>query len=285
MYCSQPAGFLRKKHADCEKKFLAEKAQKEQQVLSAKNDILAVSNKAALGSVPIDDLKNKFASTSELIDKNELNRLMIKGWETAVDQVLSDNILTKDEESKLVSFLNTFSLTQKDVDQNGAYTRLAQSAILSELVEGKIPSRMTVQGNLPFNFKKDEQLIWLFKAVQYYEQKTSREFVGASHGVSIRIARGIYYRVGAFKGHPVETSGSVLSDTGQLCVTNQHIYFAGATKSFRIPYSKIVTITPYSDGVCIQRDAANAKPQSFVVNDGWFINNLIANLAKMQTTN
>jgi len=49
-----------------------------------------------------------------------------------------------------------------------------------------------------------------------------------------------------------------------------------------VPYSKIVSFTPYSDGIGIQRDAASAKPQTFVTGDGWFIYNLVVNLAREQ---
>jgi hypothetical protein len=48
-----------------------------------------------------------------------------------------------------------------------------------------------------------------------------------------------------------------------------------------VAYDKIVSFTPYSDGIGIQRDAQTAKPQVFVTGDGWFTYNLIANLAKV----
>ena len=70
-------------------------------------------------------------------------------------------------------------------------------------------------------------------------------------------------------------------DNGMVAVTDKHIYFAGSKKSFRIKYEKIVSFTPYSDGIGIQRDAQTAKPQIFVTGEGWFTNNLIQNLAKL----
>jgi hypothetical protein len=93
--------------------------------------------------------------------------------------------------------------------------------------------------------------------------------------VSIRIAKGLYYRTGAFKGERVQTS-----DTGPLSVTNKHIYFAGPSKRFRIAYNKIVAFEPFSDGIGVQRDAQTARPQLFATGDGWFTYNLITNLAQ-----
>ena len=114
---------------------------------------------------------------------------------------------------------------------------------------------------------------------EYIEQKIKREYVGGSAGVSIRIARGVYYRIGAFKGHPIEKSHAVHVDTGILGITNKHIYFYGHNKKFRIKYEKIVSFESYSDGIGLQKDAVTAKPQIFVTGDGWFTYNLITNLS------
>ncbi|MBE0069320.1 hypothetical protein F3K46_09925 [Thermoanaerobacterium thermosaccharolyticum] len=69
---------------------------------------------------------------------------------------------------------------------------------------------------------------------------------------------------------------------GILAVTTKHIYFYGPIRSFRAPYTKIVSFAPYSDGIGIQRDAASAKPQIFLTGDGWFLYNLVINLAREQ---
>ena len=37
---------------------------------------------------------------------------------------------------------------------------------------------------------------------------------------------------------------------------------------------------PYSDGVGVMRDAQTAKPQNFITGGGWFVYNLVTNLAK-----
>ena len=54
-------------------------------------------------------------------------------------------------------------------------------------------------------------------------------------------------------------------------------YFHSPAKAFRIRHDKIVTIVPYSDGIEVQRDAATAKPQKFVTDDGWFLYNVVQN--------
>ena len=63
--------------------------------------------------------------------------------------------------------------------------------------------------------------------------------------------------------------------SGLLGVTQKHLYFYSTKKSFRVPFSKIVSFTSLSNGIEIQRDAASAKPQTFITGDGWFTTNLI----------
>ena len=77
----------------------------------------------------------------------------------------------------------------------------------------------------------------------------------------------------------MEESDTSQADTGLLGITDRHMYFHGPVKSFRVKYDKVVSFQPFSDGIGFQRDAASAKPQGFVTGDGWFIYNLITNLA------
>ena len=140
---------------------------------------------------------------------------------------------------------------------------------------------MTIDGPVPFNLQKNEQIVWLFKGVKYWEERTRTEYRGAYGGVSIRIAKGVYYRTGSFRGSPLVTTNLSPVDVGMLAVTEKHIYFAGRRKAFRVPYNKIVAFKPYNNGIGIQRDAQSAKPQVFEVSDGWFINNIVGNLANL----
>lgn len=206
---------------------------------------------------------------------------IIGAWEAAVESFLSDKLLDEEEESILVEYANYFGLSQKELDRNGAFSRVVKSCVLRDLCQGKVPQRIEVDGALPFNFQKSEQLIWLFKNVEYYEDKKRREYVGGHHGASIRIAKGIYYRIGSFKGYPIEKVERTYVGTGILAITNKHMYFKCAEKAFRIRLDKIVTIEPYSDGVVIQRDAQSALPQAFVTGDGWFTYNLLINLQRI----
>jgi len=271
-FCGEPAGFLRKKHKECQ----------------AKRDdgwsyMLDVAADSIIGKTSRESLESRLRviAAASYVPTSRIRDAMILGWEKAVDHFLDDGDLDEAEESRLSEFASVFSLSQDDLDSRGSYSRMIKGAILRNILNGTIPERLNVQGHLPFNFQKTEKLIWLFPDVAYYEDRKRREFVGGHQGVSFRVAKGVYYRVGGFKGRPVETTETVAVGSGPMGVTNKHIYFAGDRKSFRIRHDKIVTIQPYADGVGVQRDAQTAKPQLFITGDGWFTYNLLMNVSHL----
>ena len=141
--------------------------------------------------------------------------------------------------------MEQFSLTERHFRNSTSYLKMVKCAALREILEGKIPERLNIEGNLPFNLQKSEKLVWLFKDVDYYEQRVKREFVGGHHGVSLRIAKGVYYRTGAFRGKPIEKVETLFMGNGLLGITNKHIYFNIPQRicipENRIPPKKITT--------------------------------------------
>lgn len=278
-YCGKPAGFLRSKHAECE-----EQHQQRERVIQGGRQRIAVEVLRAIkGSESFDSLEKTIAEIEQtsFVPPTERKALLTKGWENSVEQFLEDGILDTTEEKRLVEFKERFALSQSELDRNGALTKTAKAAVLRDVLNGVIPQRMSVDGNLPINLQKGEQIVWAFSGSKYLEDKTRRQFVGGSQGVSVRVMKGVYYRVGAFKGQAVEHTERVHIDTGWVVVTNKNIYFAGPRKSVRLPYAKIVSFEPFSDGIGVMRDTATAKPQIFVTGDGWFTYNLVTNLSQI----
>ena len=272
IYCGEPAGFLRKSHKECK--------QRRKQGMS---EIVSLVGK--MGSEG-GDLKNLAVSIEKVVASSHIDELTMKtsvisGWENAVDAAFDDGVLSEEEETALSELQQHFSLTRQELDRKGALAKIAKGAVLRDILNGMVPERIQVDGHLPFNLQKKETLVWVFQNVDYYEEKTRTHYVGGSRGVGVRVAKGLYYRTGAFKGERIQTSETIHADTGLLGVTNKHIYFVGPSKSFRIAYNKIVSFEPFSDGIGVQRDAQTAKPQSFSTGDGWFTYNLITNLAQM----
>ena len=232
------------------------------------------------GGAALQELDNTLRRTS--MSNTDRRQLLVRAWETAVEKTLEDGLLTLDEESALHEYLDHFGLTQEDLNANGAQTTLVQAAVIREVTQGIIPQRQNISGRAPFNLMKSEQLVWVIQGVDYLETVVRRERQGTSHGVSIRVAKGLYYSPRQFRSRPIEWEETVHADTGTLGLTTKHVYFAGSRKKFRVRYDRIVSFEPYDDGFGIMRDAQTAKPQTFRTGDGWFPYNLVVNLAQMQ---
>ena len=235
------------------------------------------------------------------LDPEETTRLLIQAWEAAVEGALEDGLVSLDEENALAKYSAHFNLTQDDLDQNGVQTSLVQAAVIRDVTQGLVPQRQTITGRVPFNLMKSETLVWVIQDVEYLETVVRRERRGSSQGLSIRVARGLYYRSSTFRSRPIEWEETVHADTGLLGLTTKHIYFApgygacrhhppmrrppacasGNRKKFRVRYDRIVSFDPYDDGFGIMREAQSAKPQTFRTGDGWFAYNLVVNLAQM----
>ena len=281
IYCGRSAGLFSSKHAECVKK--------EQKRLA---DVQV--RKANLVQCVLEVIQNPAVATrlKELVDEEvngmkltqeEVKAAIVDGWEQSVDTSLEDGVIDQEEERRLVALMRGFKFTEEELDKSGAHTRMVKAAVIRDVLSGVVPLRFNLDGPLPINLQKGEKVVWVFGGCEYWEDKTKRTYQGGSSGLSFRVMNGVYYRLGAFRGSPVESTERVLVDKGVIYITNKHIYFAGPAKSLRVPYSKIVAFQPFEDGIGITRDAQTAKPQIFKTGDGWFSYNLVTNLAALDT--
>lgn len=246
-------------------------------------EIVGMARAALVASSSLSSLEaeiGKIESRAK-VPLSERKSLLLRAWCEAVDVLLSDNVLEEREEERLDQFAEYFQLPSDDIQKMAAQERVVKSAVLREVMDGKISQRITLTGTTLINFQKGETVLWAFADCKYLEDRTRKQFVGGSQGVSVRVAKGVYYRVGAFKGNSISYTERVHVDTGWMFVTSKNLYFAGTQKSVRIPYSKILSFEPFEDGIGIMRDAASAKLQIFATGDGWYTYNLVINLARM----
>lgn len=270
-YCGEPAGFMRSFHRECRDRH-------DEADRRIRDIILDVTSGSDTSGYAKAETRIREIAQAARMDEAALREAVISGWELAVERAFDDGVLSLEEEEALTGLARVFSLNQRELNRNGAEDRVTRGAVLRDIFEGNLPE-IRVEGDLPFNLQKTEKIVWVFENVDYLEERIRTRYVGGSQGVSIRVARGLYYRVGGFKGERIQTGETVHADTGLLGLTDRHLYYAGSSKRFRIRYDKIVAFEPYSDGIGIQHDLQTARPQIFVTGDGWFTYNLIRHLA------
>lgn len=187
----------------------------------------------------------------------------------AADHAAADRCVTADEYRTLANLRSSLMLSAEDtasVDAN-----LHRIDMFGQLDRGELP----VLSNAGVPLQRNEVGRFRFEGVAFLQERvTHRERVGTSQGVSIRLCRGVSYRVGASRGHTITHTGLVTLDSGDLLLTSKRLIYAGSQKGFSIPLGKILDVTPYSDGLSITKDsnAMNAKPYVFTHHDAEYLN-------------
>lgn len=199
----------------------------------------------------------------------------------AATNFLSDGNLSDDEQQKITDFTQSLGLPLNNIPapyQNGDISKLSQVALIKALQNGIVPNS-NIQ--VPIMLGKKETVLWAYNGVSCYQEKITREWVGRNNGMSFRVCKGVYYRTGRSKGHPVERSSIELQGVGTLYVTNKNLIFWSQMKNVKIPFAKIIGFTPYSDGLEVHRDGATAKRLTLQGFDPWFIMNVISQLTNL----
>ncbi|HZK75210.1 MAG TPA: hypothetical protein VFD88_14575 [Clostridia bacterium] len=131
----------------------------------------------------------------------------------------------------------------------------------------------------PLILKRGEQASLAVEAT-LARQQTRRQWVGGSQGFSFPIGHtGIRYRVGSFRGHPVEQEQLGKLDGGTLVVTNQRLAFIGSTKSTSVVFAKLLHVECYSDALAVFQEGREkadyyyvAQPKYVLFFINWFLN-------------
>lgn len=214
------------------------------------------------------------------ISNDSLQEAYLYMLDKAATNFLKDGLLTPQEEQRVSVYTSTLGIQTNNLPatyQNGNIAKMSQAAILSNLQRGVLPPQNTV---VPIMLGKGEKILWQYCDVKLFEEKVQREYHSNRGGLSIRICKGVYYRPSTGRMKPVEHSYMNLEGTGDLYITNKHLIFNSPTKSAKIPYSKIIGVTPYSDGLEVNRDG-NTRRLVLQGFDSWFVMNamsLISNI-------
>ena len=192
----------------------------------------------------------------------------------AADKFMADGWLADNEQRMIESYTSSLGIALNCLPlqyQTESLSRIGQAIVLKDLQQGALPKKpLTV----PVMLARDEAPLWVYDNITMLQEKITREYVGGSRGMSYRICKGLTYRTGSFKGHPVERSFMETIGIGQLVITNKNLFFHCPTASVKIPYKKLVGVTPYSDGLEVHKEEAKPKRTVFQGFDAWFIMNV-----------
>lgn len=269
-YCGKDCGWFSRYHDACKQKF----DQGVQELSALMDNCFTGKTDFYLKEKEIRSLMNDSFISDSFKEDVYINIL-----DRAIEKYLDDGIIDADEKRMVARYIQFSGMTTATLNRNHAIEKMLQAEVLSDILNGRTPTpKVTIAGDFPFMLGKNEHFVWLFRNITLHQQKVRKEYVGRSRGVSVRIMKGVYYRTGGFRGHPVETTFMQKMGIGSVCLTDKHIYFASPEKSLKIPYAKILSVESYSNGIGLQKDGANDKPIFLEGLDSWFTYNVIANL-------
>lgn len=188
---------------------------------------------------------------------DDLKQIRVQAYSAALAAATSDGKVTADEESELIKLQAYFKIPDSEIDK--PKQQLARFRLLAEIQEGNLPTT-NVQNVI---FQKGEQAHWSEAGDILEERVVGRRYVGGSSGVSIRIAKGVSYRVGAHRGNIVADKAVVAVSSGDFIITSKRAIFRGDKKSFALAIPKLLDVNFFSNGVRLTDDKGKPRTVKF----------------------
>lgn len=168
-----------------------------------------------------------------------------------IEKILSDGRLSPDEEKELQSINHSLDVDLQLSDKTKAsFNRYREF--------WNIENKDLVPIESGINLQKTE-VCYFNIPVQWYELRTTtRGYSYQGPSVRVRIMKGFYYNVGSISSHKHTATNLKLIDSGQLYLTNKRVIFMGSLGNKNVPYTKILSFTPYTDGIEVDKDAGKS---------------------------
>ena len=117
--------------------------------------------------------------------------------------------------------------------------------------------------DVPINLTSKETCFFT-KAAEWFQYKTVTQRINyAGPTARIRICKGVSYRIGSARVQRVTSEVLSPVDYGTMYVTNKRVILLGTRKTSSIRLNKIVSYTPYSNGIEIFKDTGKSMTVTF----------------------
>jgi hypothetical protein len=189
---------------------------------------------------------------------NDVHAMRATAYRRAYQAAASDRRITAEEAVELQNIRGYLGLSESEV----AFTHrdFHRLRLLAEIQAGNLPATST-PGLL---LQKREQAHWSEPAQLIEERVVRRRYEGGSSGVSIRIMKGVTYRVGAHRGQLVTDTAAVPVSDGHFVITSHRAIFRGTKKSFNYKWEKVLGIELFSDGLSLADGNGKSRIVRFV---------------------
>ncbi|MGB4267820.1 MAG: hypothetical protein WBK20_01430 [Spirochaetota bacterium] len=181
-----------------------------------------------------------------------------------IKNAISDERLSPDEEKTLNEIAKNLNVNIEFDDKTKVL--LEKYKLFWRIENGDMPI-VDVSISLP----KNEYCHFITDAEWWEQRKVTKGYNYSGPSLRIKIAKGLYWRVGSIAVKSIQQDEYVLIDVGKLFLTNKRLIFIGAKGSKSIKLNNILDFTPYKNGIDIQKDKGRNPFISFNDNVDIFV--------------
>ena len=163
-----------------------------------------------------------------------------------LDRSVADRRLSPEELEELASVARHLGIAP-DFD-SATEAMLDRYALFWRIENGDLPS-VTV----PDAALESGEVCHMELSAERHEQRSIGDSAETEGVVSVRIARGVYFRVGTASAERVNRTLLVRADAGPLLITNQRVLFMGGQGSSSFLLRDISSYQVYADGIVLER--------------------------------
>jgi hypothetical protein len=205
---------------------------------------------------------NRHLATARLPDRKR-RKLQDTAFRAAALSFLSDELLTQEEEDRLLEISAAVGMAQADLDQ--------MQDVMAQLVLGRANDGRFTPMAAPGLMAKPGEDVYAEFAARLLKEVTHREFRGGYSGVSFRVAKGVRFHTGGARGKSVVVGTSLeTADSGFLSITSRRAVFVGQRKTVEHRYDKLVGVQVFADAVTL--NVSNRQSTSMIaVADGPYV--------------
>lgn len=192
----------------------------------------------ALGALPA-----RRAALDGRLRAAALQREQWAAYAAAVRAVIHDDRVGAPEQQRLAAVAAAIGIDPSALAEHDfpAWEELTVAAVN----DGRLP----VTADAPLLAESGEVVRMAFPAV-LMKEVTHRELRGGTQGVSLHVAKGVNYRIGAVRAHSVVTGTDLeAQDHGQLVVTSRRAVYVGQTRTLEFRYERLVSVEQFADGL------------------------------------
>lgn len=188
------------------------------------------------------------------LGEEDIRPVRVEVFRLAYQAAAADGVISPAEEQELRRIQTYLEIPDAEIASTAL--DLSKLRLIYEIQQGNLPEMAARPGLV---LHKGERCHWIEPASLLEERVVARRYEGGSHGVSLRIAKGLSYRVGAHRGQLLTDTAILPVSTGELVVTSQRLVFQGDRKSFTVKLDKLLNLQVYSDGLSVTPESGKPK--------------------------